>query len=294
MSPEGPRLRFGAVWGTLAALRRMRPRRRGTIVQDRLRAAYRSIPLQAPYAAPRPRCAVLPTRCGANSRTTAARSTSPWCSCRRQHAAVRLGPHHLRGDRARWAAPRRKSPRRPCLGGHAPTARGQGRRPGGPGHRRHPALPRRPRPPARPHSFDGQHTNEPLPPDRADNLYAPVAGDHGAHGRFDAEAHGYSAQWWADRHRAALIAVASVVWCLGRLSNRARPRGRVHGSRTGALIARGMLLPGRQRLYHRCGRGRFTGCVEKAVDNRVGCATAPASARVAASCLFREQRDSAE
>jgi NAD(P)-dependent dehydrogenase (short-subunit alcohol dehydrogenase family) len=42
---------LGYVWGTLAALRRMVPRDRGTIVQVGSALAYRSIPLQAPYCA---------------------------------------------------------------------------------------------------------------------------------------------------------------------------------------------------------------------------------------------------
>ena len=42
---------LGAVWGTLAALRRMKARNRGTIVQVGSALAYRSIPLQAPYCA---------------------------------------------------------------------------------------------------------------------------------------------------------------------------------------------------------------------------------------------------
>jgi NAD(P)-dependent dehydrogenase (short-subunit alcohol dehydrogenase family) len=39
----------GSVWGTLAALRRMRPRGRGTIVQVGSALAYRGIPVQAAY-----------------------------------------------------------------------------------------------------------------------------------------------------------------------------------------------------------------------------------------------------
>ena len=42
---------LGYVWGTLAALRRMVPRDRGTIVQVGSALAYRAIPLQAPYCA---------------------------------------------------------------------------------------------------------------------------------------------------------------------------------------------------------------------------------------------------
>ena len=59
-------------------------------------------------------------------------------------------------------------------------------------------------------AVDGQQTDEPLPPGRRDNLYAPVPGDHGAHGRFDAQAHRFSAQWWADTHRAAVVLAMSL------------------------------------------------------------------------------------
>ncbi|NTV11737.1 MAG: SDR family NAD(P)-dependent oxidoreductase, partial [Zoogloea sp.] len=40
---------LGSVWGAQAALRRMKPRDRGTIVQVGSALAYRSIPLQAAY-----------------------------------------------------------------------------------------------------------------------------------------------------------------------------------------------------------------------------------------------------
>src|SRR5207247_5894940 len=42
---------LGSVWGTLAALRRMRPRNRGVIVQVGSALAYRGIPLQSAYCA---------------------------------------------------------------------------------------------------------------------------------------------------------------------------------------------------------------------------------------------------
>ena len=45
----GVALLNGAVWGTLAALRRMKPRDRGCIVQVGSALAYRSIPLQSAY-----------------------------------------------------------------------------------------------------------------------------------------------------------------------------------------------------------------------------------------------------
>jgi hypothetical protein len=61
--------------------------------------------------------------------------------------------------------------------------------------------------------YRGQHTDEPLPPGRRDNLYAPVAGDHGAHGRFDARAKERSRQVWLTTHRGA--ALAALAFSLG-------------------------------------------------------------------------------
>jgi NAD(P)-dependent dehydrogenase (short-subunit alcohol dehydrogenase family) len=50
--------------------------------------------------------------------------------------------------------------------------------------------------------FDGQQTKEPADPNRKDNLYAPLPGDHGAHGNFDAAAWDFSPQFWAASHKA--------------------------------------------------------------------------------------------
>jgi len=41
-------------------------------------------------------------------------------------------------------------------------------------------------------------------PDRKDNLFAPVAGDHGAHGSFDDEAVDSSAELWITEHKREL------------------------------------------------------------------------------------------
>ncbi|MEO8631116.1 MAG: short-chain dehydrogenase, partial [Betaproteobacteria bacterium] len=63
-------------------------------------------------------------------------------------------------------------------------------------------------------AWDGQHTDEPLPAGRKDNLYEPVdgdRGDHGAHGRFDALAHGFSSQLWLTTHRATVALVVVIV-----------------------------------------------------------------------------------
>lgn len=55
--------------------------------------------------------------------------------------------------------------------------------------------------------FSGQQDKEPVSPDRRDNLYEPVPGDHGAHGRFDAKARTHSTQLALTKHR-RLVAFA--------------------------------------------------------------------------------------
>jgi short-subunit dehydrogenase len=52
--------------------------------------------------------------------------------------------------------------------------------------------------------FKSQQNPEPVSPDRKDNLFEPVPGDHGAHGRFDAEAVDDSAELWVSTHKKQL------------------------------------------------------------------------------------------
>jgi NAD(P)-dependent dehydrogenase (short-subunit alcohol dehydrogenase family) len=52
--------------------------------------------------------------------------------------------------------------------------------------------------------FDAQQRPEPVSPDRKDNLFEPVPGDRGAHGSFDAEAVDSSAELWISEHKKQL------------------------------------------------------------------------------------------
>ena len=56
--------------------------------------------------------------------------------------------------------------------------------------------------------YDAQQTGDEIDPDRPDNLFAPVRGDHGAHGEFDAEARARSVVSWVGRHRRAMAVLA--------------------------------------------------------------------------------------
>ncbi|MBI4266636.1 MAG: SDR family NAD(P)-dependent oxidoreductase [Acidobacteria bacterium] len=70
--------------------------------------------------------------------------------------------------------------------------------------------------------YESQQTDGPTPPNRPDNLFTPVSGDHGPQGRFDAQARRVSPQLWASRHRAPLLAAVAVgAICAGALAMRA-------------------------------------------------------------------------
>jgi hypothetical protein len=58
-------------------------------------------------------------------------------------------------------------------------------------------------------AFKGQQTDEPADHNRPFNLWEPVSGDHGAHGRFDEEAHRNSTELWISMHKGLLAALGA-------------------------------------------------------------------------------------
>ncbi len=59
--------------------------------------------------------------------------------------------------------------------------------------------------------YDGQQTEEPEDPNRTNNLWEPIPGDHGAHGTFDAQAWDFSPQTWALTHHWLTLAGMAAV-----------------------------------------------------------------------------------
>jgi NAD(P)-dependent dehydrogenase (short-subunit alcohol dehydrogenase family) len=57
--------------------------------------------------------------------------------------------------------------------------------------------------------YRSQQTDQPRNPHRPANLWAPVPGDHGAHGRFDDRAHPRSLQLWATTHRGTVAGLTA-------------------------------------------------------------------------------------
>lgn len=59
-------------------------------------------------------------------------------------------------------------------------------------------------------AVEGQYDKVPAGLERPDNLFDPVPGDHGAHGRFSAHTRTRSPQLWASRHRGWLAGVLAL------------------------------------------------------------------------------------
>ncbi|MGH9042043.1 MAG: SDR family oxidoreductase [Acidimicrobiia bacterium] len=197
----------GYVNGTRAALTRMVPRDRGTIVQVGSALAYRGIPAQSAY-------------CGAKHAvegfTEAIR-----CELLHGHSSVRIGIVQLPAvntPQFGWVLsrlPRRAQPVPPIYQPEliARAVVHMADRPRRemwltertvlaivanrlvPGY-----LDRR----LGRHGVASQQTDEPADADRPHNLWEPLAGDHGAHGAFDDRCRTASPAAWASLHRRAL------------------------------------------------------------------------------------------
>jgi len=203
---------LGYVYGTMAALRRMRERNRGTIVQVGSALAYRGIPLQSAY-------------CGAKHAIQGFHE-SLRSELMHEHSNVRVTMVQLPGlntpqfDVVRNKLPRKAQPVPPIFQpevaarGIVWAARNPRRREIWVGRSTVKAIAGNKlfagladRYLART-GFESQQTDEPEP-ERPDNLIAPVRGDHGAHGRFDDRASSRSPQLAATTHLRAIGAAAA-------------------------------------------------------------------------------------
>jgi NAD(P)-dependent dehydrogenase (short-subunit alcohol dehydrogenase family) len=201
---------LGVVYGTLAALRRMLPRDRGSIVQVGSALAHRSIPLQSAYCASKHaiagftqslRCELLHD----GSSVTVSLVNLPamntpqfsWVKSRLPRQPQPVPPIYqpeIAADAILWAA--RHNPREMLVG--EPTVAavvGEKFIPGLLDHYLGNS------------GYDSQQTDQPVSPSRQDNLWKPVPGDHGAHGSFDVRAREFSAQAWISTHRYRLLAI---------------------------------------------------------------------------------------
>jgi short-subunit dehydrogenase len=219
---------LGVVHGTLAALHRMRPRNRGTIVQVGSALAYRAIPLQAAYCAAkfavRGFTDALRTELlheGSRVRVTMVQMPAlntpqfEWCRTRMPHEPQPVPPIFEPEVAARaivWAA---AHPRREVnVGGSTLEAIwGTKIMPG--------VLDRL----LARTGYRSQQTTSPVSGERRDNLYTSVPMGHRVHGRFSARARRFSAQLWLTRHRAPVLgALTTSLLVALLLRNRSKAR----------------------------------------------------------------------
>jgi NAD(P)-dependent dehydrogenase (short-subunit alcohol dehydrogenase family) len=196
---------LGYVHGTLAALKRMMPRDRGVIVQVGSALAYRGIPLQSAYCGAKHavqgftesvRCELLHD--GSNVKITMVQLPAlntpqfGWVRSRLPRKPMPVPPIYqpeVAADAIHWAAHHYR--RQWYVGGSTVLAIAADKVAPGLADR---YLARQ--------GYEAQQYDGSADPQRPDNLYAPLAGDHGAHGDFDQCSASRSLQLWWSQHRA--------------------------------------------------------------------------------------------
>ncbi len=195
---------LGVVNGTLAALRRMLPRDRGSIVQVGSALAYRGIPLQAAYCGAKHaiqgfteslRCELLHDK--SNVRVTMVQLPAmntpqfSWVKSRLPRKPQPVPPIYQPEIAAEAIVYAAYQNRREMEVGMPTVVAVEG-------NKFFPGLMDRYL--ART-NYEAQQTDEPVETNRRDNLWSPVPGDHGAHGTFDDRASDSSPQLWGNMNR---------------------------------------------------------------------------------------------
>jgi NAD(P)-dependent dehydrogenase (short-subunit alcohol dehydrogenase family) len=215
---------LGYVWGTLAALRRMLPRDRGSIVQVGSALAYRGIPLQSAYCAAKHAvqgfCDSLRSELlHDGSKVHLCMVQMPalntpqfgWVKSRLPRKAQPVPPIFQPEVAARAIVYAAHHKRREIYVGW-PTVKAVVGNKVAAGYADH-YLAR--------NGYDSQQRDGLADPDRPNNLWTPVPGDHGAHGDFDGRSKERSPQLWANTHR-GLVALGIVGIAGALLGLRAR------------------------------------------------------------------------
>lgn len=200
---------LGSVYGMMAALKRMRTRNRGAIVNVGSALAYRSIPLQSVY-------------CGAKAAVRGFTDSlrSEILHDRLNITLTSVDLPAVNTPQFDWALNRMGRKARPMGTVYQPEVAARAIRFAAENRRREiwlglpvvqalianriaPGLLDRYLAKV---GYGGQLTSKPLPDDAPANLFEPVEGDYGAHGRFDKGAKTVSWEMFTDRHRSAVMA----------------------------------------------------------------------------------------
>ncbi len=210
---------LGYVYATMAVLKHMKARNRGTIVHVGSTLAYRGIPLQTAYCGAKHgiqgfheslRCELLHDKSDVHVTMVQLPAVNTpqfsWVLSRLPRRAQPVPPIYQPEVIARAVAYAAAHPRRREYWVGASTTLTLIANAVAPGLLDR-YLART--------GFDAQQTPEPKPTDQPANLWEPADGpdghDFGAHGAFDARSHAHSPQQWASHHAAALAAAGAVV-----------------------------------------------------------------------------------
>ena len=208
----------GMVWGTRAALKRMLPRDRGSIVQVCSAMSYRGIPLQSPYCGAKAACknfteSILTELVHKKSNVKVSMVMLPgvnttqftWGRTKLPKQTMPVPPIYqpeVAAEAICWIA---SAGRRQIYVGIPTVMNVLGER-------------------VAPWLLDiylgktgygSQQTDQPLDRNGHDNLFEPIDEDRGAHGPFDDLAHSHSPQTWLSRHRGAVGAIAGAAALAG-------------------------------------------------------------------------------
>lgn len=205
---------LGAVHGTMAALKRMRERNRGTIVQVGSALAYRAVPLQAAYCGAKfairgftdaLRVELMHEKSAIHvTMVQLSAFNTPQFEWARTHLIKRPQPvppiyqPEVAARGIHWAAQHRR--RELFVGLPAVKAIY--------GNKLAPWLADRMLAKS---AYQSQMGERDIPEDRPDNLDNAVQADYGTHGRFDSRSRRYSMQLWLDTHRGIVAAAAGVI-----------------------------------------------------------------------------------
>jgi short-subunit dehydrogenase len=195
---------LGYVYGTLAALKRMKLRNRGTIVQVGSALAYRGIPLQSAYCGSKHAIQGFTESVrseliheGSNIHITMVQLPAmntpqfDWCKTsfnKKPRPVPPIYQPEVAADAIYYAADNNK---REMYVGMSTAAIINGNK----------FFPGYGDKYLAENAFDSQFTNQYIDPDRFDNLYQPVEGDFGAHGDFDEMSKNKSWQLELDKNK---------------------------------------------------------------------------------------------
>ena len=210
---------LGAVYGTMSALKRMLPRDRGTIVQVGSALSYRAIPLQSIYCGAKHgmrgfidsvRTELMHDE--SNVHITMVQlpglNTPQFDHCKskmpfKPQPVPPIYQPEIAADAIHWAAHHK---RREIYVGTSSAITIIGNK----------LLPWLGDIYLARTAYSGQQTANRASEDRPSNLFEPVAGDSGAHGRFDGQSYDSSPQLWATKNRGLLalggVALAGAIY----------------------------------------------------------------------------------